>query len=93
MTALDLIKRNNGSRWPGGAPVVAWPGGYPIAYYCNDGELLCGHCVRANADKILAAPGCLDDQWWVVDAEALEGTHEDYGSTDCAHCGEDVLAS
>lgn len=66
-------------------PSYAWPGGYPIGYLCDDGDYLCGACVRDRSNPVHV--GGDRDGWRLYGYDVLEGTPDDYGhEIYCAHC-------
>ena len=70
----------------------AWPGGYPIVLLMYDGEVLCNKCLKGNYRMILKRTRDQDnDDWTAAGLMVLEGTEEDYGPMECAHCGERQL--
>jgi len=58
-------------------PLFAFPGGYLIAYFTNDGELMCGDCAN---------------QIWDFDFDKPVGFFIDEGcyeaKTQCCHCNK-----
>ncbi len=72
----------------------AWPGGYPVGYLMEDGEFLCSKCLGdpSNPVRLTTSGDPSDVQWtWTGEYQIFEGTSEDYGAVDCAHCGAGLV--
>lgn len=67
--------------------------GYRFAYIVDDGEALCAECVNDPTNPVHSHPlfSGMDDGWNVQGVEILEGTVEDYGPIDCAHCAKALV--
>ena len=65
-----------------------FPGGYELAYVTNDGQLLCGQCVRDELYQVIySIRHGINDGWKVIGSDVL---YE--GGNICDHCSKNLDA-